>query len=171
MPLAAAAILFGYTFLATVALAVVPHEPGIILAGREHGIWVTALVATAATLASAVVDYVAFVPLIRRVAHRPLLRGGVVGWVRGHFSRAPFLILAGSGLTPLPAWPFKAVAFAEHYPLVPYLTATVVGRFPRYVLLAWLGELVQIPTWVLVVAFVLLLLPSVRTAWKQRNAS
>lgn len=171
MPLAAAAALFGYTFLATVALAVVPHEPAVILAGKEYGIWSTAVIATVATILSAWVDFVAFAPLLRKVAHRPILSQGVVGWMRRHFDKAPFAILTVSGVTPLPAWPFKAIAFVEHYPLPRYLLATAVGRFPRYALLAWLGVVVQIPTWVLVALFVVLILPSVRTAWKQRSAN
>lgn len=171
MPFAAAAALFGYTFLATVALAIVPHEPAVILAGKEYGIWSTALVATMATLASAWIDFVAFAPLLRRVAHRPLLTYGAIGWMRRHFDRAPFAIITASGLTPLPAWPFKAIAFVEHYPLPRYLAATALGRFPRYAILAWLGVVVQIPTWVLVLLFVILILPSARTAWKQRSAN
>lgn len=171
VPLAAAAALFGYTFLATVALAVVPHEPAVILAGRDFGIWWPALIATAATVVAAVVDFYAFGPLLRRFSHKPLLREGVVGWMRDHFEKAPFTILAVSGVTPLPAWPFKALAFVEHYPLPRYVLATAVGRFPRYVILAWVGEVVQIPTWVLVALFVALILPSLRTAWKQRSGN
>lgn len=171
MPISAIAALFGYTFVATVALAVFPHEPMIIWSGGEYGVWTTALVATLATLTSAWVDFIAFAPLMRRVAHRPVLTQGAVGWMRRRFGKAPFAILAASGLTPLPAWPFKAIAFAEHYPLGRYLLATALGRFPRYVLLAWLGVVVQIPTWVLVVLFVILILPTARTAWKQRNVN
>lgn len=171
MSLAAAAALFSYTFLATVALAVVPHEPAIILAGREEGLWWTALVATLATVASALVDFVAFAPLLRKHADRPLLREGTIGWMREHFDKAPFVILAVSGVTPLPAWPFKAIAFVEEYPLGRYLLATAVGRFPRYVLLAWLGLAVQIPTRVLVALFVVMMLPSLRTAWTRRNVN
>lgn len=171
MTLVAAGLLFGYMFLATAALAVVPHEPMVIWAGREYGIWSTALVATAATLGSAWVDAVAFGPLMRRLAHRPILTRGAVGWVRRRFGQAPFVILALSGVTPLPAWPLKAIAFAEHYPLGRYLLATALGRFPRYVLLAWLGVVVQIPTWALLLLAIVMILPSVRTAWKQRSAN
>ncbi|MEX0690825.1 MAG: VTT domain-containing protein [Gemmatimonadales bacterium] len=171
MPLAAAAALFVYTFVATVALAVVPHEPAVILAGGVHGVWSTAVVATLATVSSALMDFVAFAPFIKRMADRPLLTHGAVGWMRRRFASAPFAVLALSGITPLPAWPFKAIAFAEHYPLGRYLAATAVGRFPRYVLLAWLGVVTQIPMWVLIALFVALMLPSLRTAWIQRKGT
>jgi membrane protein YqaA with SNARE-associated domain len=150
-----------------VALAAVPHEPIVIWFGGQFGIWSTASIATLGTLAAAWVDHRVFVPLITRVQHRPFFAEGTVGKLRGMFSRAPFTILAVSSVTPLPAFPFKAMAFAEGYPIGRYLAAVAVGRFPRYALLAWLGVMVQIPTWVLVALFLLMMLPSLRLIWRR----
>jgi len=147
----------------------VPHEPVVLWYGARYGIWSTALIATAGTLASAWVDHRAFVPLIRRVAHRPFFAEGMVGWLRTRFAHAPFAVIAVSGLTPLPFFPFKAMAFAEHYPLGRYLAAVAAGRFPRYLLLAWLGIVITVPTWVLIALFAVMLLPSVRLAWRRRS--
>ncbi len=169
IPFSAASALLGYAFLSTVALAVVPHEPVVIWYGAHYGIWSTALLATAGTVVAAWVDHRAFVPLIRRVAHTPFFAAGSVGWLRARFARAPFAVLAASGLAPVPAFPFKAMAFAEHYPRGRYVAAVAVGRFPRYALLAWLGVVITIPTWVLVALFAAMLLPSVRLAWRRRS--
>ncbi len=164
-------VLFAYAFLSNVALAVVPHEPVVIWYGANWGVWSTAVVATAGTAVASVVDHRVFVPLVGRVAMQPLLVSGMVGKIRRLFSRAPFAVLALSGLTPLPAFPFKAVAFAERYPRGRYVAAVVAGRFPRYVLLAWLGLVLTVPNWVFVVLFLLMLLPSLRTwIWKQQSA-
>jgi membrane protein YqaA with SNARE-associated domain len=84
----------------------------------------------------------------------------LAGRVTGVFDRAPFAILALSGVTPLPFAPFKAMAFASRYPLPAYLAAVATGRFPRYALLAWLGVAFTIPAPVLLAAFGLILLPS-----------
>jgi len=150
-------------------MAIVPHEPVVLWYGAHYGVWLTAVVATAGTLAAGYVDYLAFVPLIRRIQHTPFFVEGTVGWLRARFSRAPFAILAVSGITPLPFFPFKAMAFAEHYPLGRYLGAVAAGRFPRYLLLAWLGIVIRIPTWVLVALFAVMLLPSLRLAWIRRS--
>ena len=164
-------VLFAYAFLSNVALAVVPHEPVVIWYGAHWGVWSTAVVATAGTAVASAVDHRVFVPLVGRVAMQPLFVGGMVGKIRRLFSRAPFAVLALSGLTPLPAFPFKAAAFAERYPRGRYVAAVVAGRFPRYVLLAWLGFALSVPNWVFVVLFFLMLLPSLRTwIWKQQSA-
>ena len=150
--------LFGYAFISNVALAVVPHEPAIVWAGARLGIWTTAVVATAGTVLASWVDHRVFVPLVTRLQAR---RGAppLGGW----FSRAPFAVLAISGVTPLPFFPFKALAFAARYPLGKYLAAIAVGRLPRYLLLAWLGYAVRLPAWLLVLVFVLLLIPLIPT--------
>ncbi len=163
--------LFSYAFVSTVAMSIVPHEPVVIWYGAHFGVWATAAVATAGTLASGWVDHRLFVPLIGRVADKPVMTQGVVGRMRGLFTRAPFTVIAVSGFAPVPSFPFKAMAFAERYPLGRYLAAVAVGRFPRYALLAWVGLALDIPTWVFAGLFLLMLVPSVRVLiWKSRNA-
>jgi membrane protein YqaA with SNARE-associated domain len=162
--------LFAYAFISNVALAIVPHEPVVIWYGPRLGIWVTALIATAGTVAAAWVDHRLFVPLAGRLVARrgPSAPSGLARW----FARSPFAILSLSGLTPLPFFPFKALAFTAGYPLGAYVTAVAVGRLPRYLLLAWLGVAVRLPSWLLASLCVLLLIPSLwGLLWPRRPAS
>src|SRR2546427_11589167 len=115
-----AAVLFAYAFLSNIALAVVPHEPAIIWYGPRLGVWTTTLIATAGTILAAVVDHRLLAPLIGRLAQRRLessplsatRRGGpgVRTWPERLFRRYPVATIALSGLTPLPFFPFKALA-------------------------------------------------------------
>src|SRR2546428_4097221 len=99
-----AVTLFAYAFVSNVALAVLPHEPAVIWYGARLGVWPTALVATAGTVAAAVVDHRLFVPLIRRVATRGASRaadpGPPAGGLSRLFAQAPFAVIALSGLPP-----------------------------------------------------------------------
>ncbi len=157
-------MLFGYAFLSNVALAVLPHEPAVIWYGARLGVWPTALVATAGTVVAALMDYRLFVPLIERVARRTST------WPERAFRRMPFGILVLSGLTPLPFFPFKALAFATGYPLGRYAAAVATRSLPRYALLAWLGAAVRLPVWLLVALFPLLMIPSLRMVlWPPRT--
>jgi membrane protein YqaA with SNARE-associated domain len=165
-------ILFLYVFASNVALAVVPHEPIVIWYGAQVGIWLTAGVATAGTLAASWVDHRVFVPLLLRASSSKPFNSGPVATMRRWFGRAPFAIIALSGVTPLPFWPFKALAFARGYPLGRYLAAVAAGRFPRYVLLAWFGVVVAIPNWMLVALILVLMIPSLRfIPWQRQNAN
>src|SRR5256886_13758987 len=97
--------LLGYAFLSNVALAVLPHEPAVIWYGARLGVWPTTLVATAGTVAAALVDHRAFVPLIARAA----ARAGPTS-LEPCVRRAPFAIVALARPAPLPFFPFKALA-------------------------------------------------------------
>jgi len=167
--------LFAYAFISNVALAVVPHEPVVVWYGPRVGIWVTALVATAGTVLAAWVDHRLFSRLVQRLARRRYASadpGAAPRGFLGLFSRAPFAIIALSGLTPLPFFPFKAMAFTHGYPLGRYVAAVAAGRLPRYALLAWLGIVIHIPAWILALVFVLLLIPSLRMlAWPRPTAN
>jgi ribonucleoside-triphosphate reductase len=154
------------------------HEPVVIWAGPRLGIWITALVATAGTIAASWVDHRVFGRGIARWWSAAGHDGGtsLLARLTALFHRAPFAVVAGSGLTPLPFLPFKVLAFGAGYPLGPYLAAVATGRFPRYVLLAWLGAALRIPTWLVVAASLVLLIPLFkelewRRPWRARNAS
>jgi len=180
-PATSAALLFAYAFLSNIALAFVPHEPAIIWYGPRLGVWSTTLVATAGTMLAAVVDHGMFAPLIPRMARAssrssPLSasrRGGqaVRTWPERLFRRFPFATIALSGLTPLPFFPFKALAFATGCPAGKYTAAVAARCLPRYALLAWLGAAVQVPVWIMVALFALLMIPSLRMVWWRRAAS
>jgi membrane protein YqaA with SNARE-associated domain len=154
------AILFLYAFFSNVALAVVPHEPVVVWYGRQVGIWPTAIVATAGTVAASWFDHRAFSGLIARLAASSQHSPSWLKWVRIRFARAPFAVIACSALTPLPFFPFKALAFAEGVPLMPYLGAVAVGRLPRYLLLAWLGYQLKVPAWVFLAVSLPFLIPT-----------
>lgn len=169
-----AAILFFYAVVSNVALAVVPHEPVVAWYGPRLGVWTTALVATAGTVAASWMDYRVFSRYVAKLWRRShhTFSGHWVGWASRGFARVPFAMVAASGLTPLPFFPFKVMAFVVGYPMGRYLAAVAAGRLPRYLLLAWLGAALQLPTWPFVIAFVLLLLPSLRgVRWQQRNGN
>ena len=174
LPAAPAALLFAYAFLSNVALAVVPHEPAIIWYGPRLGVWTTTLVGTAGTMLAAVVDHRVFAPLIGRMARR---RSGssslspVRTWPERLFRRFPVATIALSGLTPLPFFPFKALAFATGCPAGKYTAAVAARCLPRYALLAWLGATVRVPAWAMAALFMLLMVPSVRLVWWPRAAS
>jgi len=162
-------LLFSYAFLSNVALAVLPHEPTVIWYGARLGVWPTTLIAAAGTVLAGLVDHRLFVPPIERVKAR---RPAVPAFADRAFRRWPFLILALSGLTPLPFFPFKMLAFTTGYPLGRYAGAVAARCLPRYALLAWLGTAVRLPAWVLIGLFALLMIPSLRLVlWPTRAAT
>ncbi|RMH42003.1 MAG: DedA family protein [Deltaproteobacteria bacterium] len=150
---------FAGTFLFTLysmpanSLLPVPHEPGLLFAAKYyHPAWI-ALAGCVGTAVAAAIDY----PVVRRAFEHPNIRRArntriyrlSVRWLM----KFPFFTIFVFALTPLPIYVVRVLAPASGYPLWRYIFATVLGRFPRYYAIAWIGHLVQIPAWILVALF------------------
>lgn len=152
-----------YTIPANTGISVFPHEPALFWFGKHGSVLWAAIAASVGTLVAGWLDHTVFVP----VTNLQGLSGYKdLGWYRklaGWFSLQPFWTLVLTGFTPIPFFPFKFLAFSVHYPQRRYLAALLVGRFPRYVALAWLGRLIKIPDWLLIGFFLAI---SLTYAWK-----
>jgi membrane protein YqaA with SNARE-associated domain len=82
------------------------------------------------------------------------------------FGRAPFLLIAGSAFLPVPFYPVKILAIARDYPVSRFCLALIIGRFPRFYLLALGGQKVQAPNSALMSATVALALMGGWGLWR-----
>lgn len=147
-----------YAIPSNAAVSVFPHEPVVLWFGREGSAWLTAAAAGAGTLVAGFMDHTVFVPVLRL---RSLQGYRKAGWYRKaveYFMRWPFATLAVAGFLPIPFFPFKFLSFSVGYPLLRYLGALLVARFPRYLLLAWAGSALEVPNGILIGFFALVFL-------------
>ena len=86
-------------------------------------------------------------------------------WGIERFSRAPFTTVVVFAFTPLPFWIARCLALIDHYPVGRFMAATAVGRFPRILIYAWLGAVLQVPTFML--AIIALGAVLVAVAWRR----
>jgi membrane protein YqaA with SNARE-associated domain len=148
--------LFLFSIYSTPAnsLLPVPHEPGLLYFAHYYDpVWI-ALAGAVGTAVAACIDYPVVKsafrhPKIRRARDTQLYRSSV-RWLL----RWPFLTIVAFAATPLPVYVVRVLAPATGYPLWRYMAATMVGRFPRYYLMAWVGHLYHIPAWALLALFV-----------------
>ena len=129
----------GWAIASTVLMTPIPQEPVIFHAVTHWQPLTVALAMTGASCASAVIDYA--------VLSRPSSRVGELlnssrwpGRIAAWFPAARFPTLVMINLLPIPLSPFKLLCIATRYPLSRFELALVLGRGPRYFLLAWLGE-------------------------------
>jgi membrane protein YqaA with SNARE-associated domain len=142
-----------YAIPANSAVSVFPHEPVVIWYGSQGSIWWTATAASLGTLIAGYLDHSVFTPVMnlkRLTGYKEKV------WYQKAarlFMKYPFAVLAVAGFTPIPFFPFKFLSFSVNYPLQRYLFALLTGRFPRYILLAFVGSFFQIPNWALLAFF------------------
>lgn len=147
-----------YAIPANTAISVFPHEPVVIYFGEFANIWITGAAALAGTLAAGYMDHSVFVPVLNLEGKQGYKENDLYRKGAAWFSKYPFATLVVAGATPVPFWPFKVLSFSLHYPLWRYMAALTIGRFPRYVVLAWIGMAFPVPKWILVALFLGILL-------------
>jgi len=59
------------------------------------------------------------------------------------FRRAPFVVLSVASFLPIPVDVVRLLAIASGYSRIRFVLATFVGRFPRYLAIAWLGHVLK----------------------------
>jgi membrane protein YqaA with SNARE-associated domain len=121
------------------------YEATLLYYARVYPAWLLALIGTAgATLSEAVnyrvIDWVAALPALSATKQR---RG--VRWSIDAFLKAPFWTTALVIFTPLPDSVVRVLAPLARYPIWKFLSATAVGRLPRFLLIAGFGWLVHFP--------------------------
>jgi membrane protein YqaA with SNARE-associated domain len=142
-----------YAIPANSAISVFPHEPVVIWYGSQGSILWTAVAASVGTLVAGFLDHSVFVPVMNLKGLTGYKEKAWYQKAAGLFMKYPFAVIVVTGFTPIPFFPFKFLSFSLHYPLWKYLSALLIGRFPRYLLLAWVGYVIHIPGWLLVAIF------------------
>ena len=92
-------------------------------------------------------------------------RGKVEAAVRSYPS-ASFLALLLARATPLPDAPLKVVAAVVGYPILRYSLAVFLGALPYFYVLALVGGKFRVPTWILIVAAILIALGLLFDRWR-----
>ena len=125
-------------------------EPLIMEAAKWESVLAVTLVATASYMYMEYVNWYVYAWVLgwERLAalrSRPSVRWGI-----RMFGRSPFWMVVVFAFTPLPFFVARALAILYRYPLPQFLLATLVGRAPRFLIYAWFGDALHVPTWMLV---------------------
>jgi uncharacterized membrane protein YdjX (TVP38/TMEM64 family) len=143
-------------------------EPLIMEAAKyEHPLAVT-LVGLAAYMLTEYVNWHLYAWALSRERLAGVGGNRWVRWGMQRFARAPFTTVIVFAFTPLPFWVARCVAILERYPVRSFMAATAIGRFPRILIYAWLGAVLQVPTVALAAVLAASLLFAV--PWRRRGA-
>jgi ribonucleoside-triphosphate reductase len=126
-----------YAIPAHLLVSFLPHEPALWVASRLYPPALLAVVGTAATLVAILVDYWIIGWLVNHDLVRPVVQESRwFQFARRWFEKAPWILIFGSALAPVPFYPVKFLAIAADYPVRRFMLALVAGRLPRFYILA-----------------------------------
>jgi uncharacterized membrane protein YdjX (TVP38/TMEM64 family) len=152
---------------ATFAFATTPL---LLHYGQLHPAWQVAIVGSVASAIGSVIQLLllrwavrADHPWMRRIAPSQ----EKVARAIAAYPAASFAALVLARATPLPDAPLKLVAAVGGYPPALYGLAILLGAVPYYFVLALVGHVVRIPSWVLVAAAVAIALGALIDRWRR----
>lgn len=146
--------LFIYSIPSNMAISVFPHEPVVVYLGESNDPWIVASIAMMGTEIAGLLDYYVFVPILSHRFADNIKNTKDYQKSADWFMKQPFWTLVIAGFTPVPFFVFKFIAFSAKYSILKYLSALLVGRYPRYYLLALTGAIFQIPRNVILAIFI-----------------
>ena len=112
----------------------------VLWAAREVGPLAVATAGALATCVANLHDYWIVSALWRARRVERFRATAAYGRAAAWFARAPFASLAVASFVPLPVDAVRLLAITVGYPRRLFVLATFAGRFPRYLLLAFVGH-------------------------------
>jgi ribonucleoside-triphosphate reductase len=165
--LRALALYAAYVVPAHLLISVLAHEPMLFEAAKHYPPLLIASVGTVGCLVAALLDYAMIGWVVNhRLVKTELDDSRAFRTAQRWFGRAPFLLVTASAFFPVPFYPAKILAIAREYPASRFLAAVLVGRLPRFYLLALVGGEVNAPRSALVSAGITLGLFAAWGIWR-----
>lgn len=146
-------VAYFFVMIVVFSAASIPPSPATLMAAKDNPPLLLAGLAAAAAAIAACLDWY----LVRRV-----FRIGVLDRARKHrlFDRAerwakvaPFLTTFAFAALPLPFMIPRVLMPLTGYPMPRFALAVALGRFPRVLVIASFGRVIDVPAWMLEAAF------------------
>lgn len=149
---------FGYMSVACTIIPL-PTPPYVIALGKVFDPLIVALVGAVGNCIAAFVEYRFLLWFFSKMELQQRVEtNAIFQRFSSYFQRAAFMCLVFTGFAPIPFEPFRFAAILAGYNLTLYLLAVLLGRFPRYYLMALIGDQFQVPIHYLIILLVVLLI-------------
>ncbi len=153
--------------------AVVPagFEPVLLLYGQLYSPLLIAALGTAGNVVIEALNYRLFAVAAETRSLKKAGNTRVGSWLTRTFGRAPFVAVTVAAAA-LPLWIARVLVVMSGYPIARHLTATALGRFPRFWFFAALGGAVSIPPrWLSIMVGASLIITAVLLSSRRIRAS
>jgi len=159
-----------YAIPAHLLISFLPHETMLFAVAQKYPPALVATVGCASSAAAGILDYWLIGWFVsRKLVRQTFDQSRWYAIAQRAFLKAPFLLILGSALLPVPFYPVKILAIANDYALMPFLLATLIGRWPRFYLLAIGAQKVKPPSALLTWLTLALIALGLFQIWRTRQ--
>ena len=150
-------VLFFYSFPSEFLIALVPHEPMLLYFGKYYPSLTVALVGVLGTVMTEALNHSVFKFVSDLTLFKKVHQKKAVTKIVNLFRRAPFAAILVAGFTPVPFYPIRFLVVLSRYSVWKYILGVFLSRAPRFYILAFIGHQINIPDYLLVLLFVVLI--------------
>ncbi len=137
----------------------IPTIPAIAFTAKAYPPVLVALVGALGTVIAYVIDYAILGWLFRHHRVKKVRDIHLYRTLLKFYDKYAFLTVAAAAFLPIPIDVVRMLAISRAYTYWKYLVAAFVGRFPRYLILAYVGKELSVK-WILII-FVVTSLPTI----------
>jgi membrane protein YqaA with SNARE-associated domain len=157
-----------YTFLGN-SLAPLPYDGAVVYLGGRYALPLIVAVAVAATVLIEMWNMELLTRILARDGTRGFRNHRITQTTLRWYRKAPFWSLVATCVLPVvPHYPMRFLAVLAGYPLWKYQLSVILGRGTRYAVLASVGMILPIPTSWIIVASLVALAVTVRSAHRMK---
>jgi len=149
-------IYFFYTIPANSFLSL-PHEPAVLYYAKMYSPLLLAILGGIATCLACFIDYEVLTPIFRLKKVSKIKETYFYKKSIHYFNKLPFVTIAVVGFSPIPFYPVRILAISSGYSMRKYMLSVFIGRAPRYYILAKFGQILNIPNWIIILIFVVMI--------------
>lgn len=149
-------VIFFFYVLISNSFIGIPHEPLFIYYGKIYPIYIPLLISIVPTIMGCALDYIVLTPVLESKYLQKALKTKIFRKSAVYFKKTPFMTLFVFALTPIPFYPVRILSVATKYPFIKFAASVTLGRIPRYAVLAYGGMALNIPNWIIITIFVLM---------------
>jgi membrane protein YqaA with SNARE-associated domain len=149
-------VVFFFYVLISNSFIGIPHEPLFIYYGKIYPIYIPLLISIVPTIMGCALDYIILTPVLESKYLQKALKTKIFRKSALYFKKTPFMTLFVFALTPIPFYPVRILSVATKYPFKKFAASVTLGRIPRYAVLAYGGMALNIPNWIIITIFVLM---------------
>lgn len=154
-------ILFGYFIYMCLACQFfpIPTLPPIAFTAKVFHPVLVAAVGAVGTCVANLNDYLILGWLFRHKKVRKIRDINTYRKLLSFFDRYAFVTLSVAAFLPIPLDVIRLLAISRAYSFPKYVAAAFVGRFPRYLIIAYLGK--ELPAKYILILFLVTILPAI----------
>jgi membrane protein YqaA with SNARE-associated domain len=153
-------VLFLYCFPSELLISPFPHEPALLYFGKFYSPFTVASISVIGTVITEAINYSVFNYVIDIGPIKKVRETKSAKKIMKLFRKAPFAALLLAGLLPIPFYPFRILVVLARYPVLPYLLTVFLSKFPRFIVLSFVGQVIKIPDWLLAALMIILIVVS-----------